>query len=176
MKIFFTLLGAALLGAAVLMGGSIASFINLPSILVVIGGMVCFSLVHHDFSAIQEAIQHALSEAPSPNVQKDIAVLATLRKTTYGSGVAGTLIGLVQMLQNMADPSAIGPAMAVALLTALYSVLIVEFLIDPMTNRILSRAGTAQHNASTIPPAQSTHAVGMVFCSVLCLFVLLMVL
>ena len=69
MKIFFTLLGAALLGAAVLMGGSIASFINLPSILVVIGGMVCFSLAHHDFSAIQEAIQHALSDAPSPNIQ-----------------------------------------------------------------------------------------------------------
>ena len=31
----------------------------------------------------------------------------------------GTLIGLVQMLANMSDPSTIGPSMAVALLTTL---------------------------------------------------------
>ena len=35
-------------------------------------------------------------------------------------GMMGTLIGLVNMLQNMDDPSSIGPAMAVALLTTLY--------------------------------------------------------
>ena len=34
-------------------------------------------------------------------------------------GMIGTLIGLVNMLQNMSDASAIGPAMAVALLTTL---------------------------------------------------------
>jgi chemotaxis protein MotA len=39
-------------------------------------------------------------------------------------GMAGTLIGLVAMLANLADPSAVGPAMAVALLTTLYGALI----------------------------------------------------
>ena len=34
-------------------------------------------------------------------------------------GMIGTLIGLVQMLGNMSDPKAIGPAMAVALLTTM---------------------------------------------------------
>ena len=34
-------------------------------------------------------------------------------------GMIGTLVGLVQMLANMSDPAAIGPAMAVALLTTL---------------------------------------------------------
>jgi chemotaxis protein MotA len=39
-------------------------------------------------------------------------------------GMAGTLIGLVAMLANLSDPSAVGPAMAVALLTTLYGALI----------------------------------------------------
>ena len=36
----------------------------------------------------------------------------------------GTLVGLVAMLANLADPSAVGPAMAVALLTTMYGALI----------------------------------------------------
>jgi chemotaxis protein MotA len=39
-------------------------------------------------------------------------------------GMVGTLIGLVAMLLNMADPSAIGPSMAVALLTTMYGAII----------------------------------------------------
>jgi len=36
----------------------------------------------------------------------------------------GTLVGLVAMLANLSDPSAVGPAMAVALLTTMYGALI----------------------------------------------------
>jgi len=39
-------------------------------------------------------------------------------------GMVGTLIGLVAMLLNMADPAAIGPAMAVALLTTMYGAIL----------------------------------------------------
>jgi len=39
-------------------------------------------------------------------------------------GMIGTLVGLVAMLANLADPSAVGPAMAVALLTTMYGALI----------------------------------------------------
>ena len=39
-------------------------------------------------------------------------------------GMIGTLIGLVQMLGNMSDPKAIGPAMAVALLTTMYGAIL----------------------------------------------------
>ena len=42
-------------------------------------------------------------------------------------GMIGTLVGLVLMLGNMADPKAIGPAMAVALLTTLYGAFIAMF-------------------------------------------------
>ena len=47
-------------------------------------------------------------------------------------GMIGTLIGLVLMLGNMADPKAIGPAMAVALLTTLYGAFIANVLFLPM--------------------------------------------
>ncbi len=176
MKALFAILGSALIAAAMLMEGSFSAFISLPSLLIVISGMCCFSLAHHSFSDIKQAFQHALSDSASPNLQKDLSVIATVRKTTYGSGIAGTLIGLIQMLQNLDDPSRIGPAMAVAILTAFYSVLLVEFLIDPMANRILSRAAVNDVNQTTLPPAQSAHAVGMVFSALMTLFVLLMVL
>ena len=49
-------------------------------------------------------------------------------------GMIGTLIGLVAMLLNMSDPSAIGPAMAVALLTTLYGALLGNTLGGPIAN------------------------------------------
>ena len=47
-------------------------------------------------------------------------------------GMIGTLIGLVLMLGNMADPKAIGPAMAVALLTTMYGAIIANIIFMPM--------------------------------------------
>lgn len=51
-------------------------------------------------------------------------------------GMIGTLIGLVQMLGNMSDPQAIGPAMAVALLTTLYGAFIANVLFGPMLAKL----------------------------------------
>jgi len=49
-------------------------------------------------------------------------------------GMIGTLIGLVAMLLNMADPSAIGPSMAVALLTTMYGAMIGNIFGTPIYN------------------------------------------
>lgn len=49
-------------------------------------------------------------------------------------GMIGTLVGLVAMLVNMNDPSSIGPAMAVALLTTLYGALIGNIIGGPIAN------------------------------------------
>ncbi len=51
-------------------------------------------------------------------------------------GMIGTLIGLVLMLGNMADPKAIGPAMAVALLTTLYGAFFANVLFAPMLTKL----------------------------------------
>ena len=54
-------------------------------------------------------------------------------------GMIGTLIGLVNMLQNMDDPSAIGPAMAVALLTTFYGSLIANWICFPASTKLGGR-------------------------------------
>ena len=54
-------------------------------------------------------------------------------------GMVGTLIGLVAMLLNMADPSAIGPSMAVALLTTMYGAIIGNVFGTPIFNILAIR-------------------------------------
>lgn len=51
-------------------------------------------------------------------------------------GMIGTLIGLVQMLSNMNDPKAIGPAMAVALLTTLYGAVLANMMALPIADKL----------------------------------------
>jgi len=54
-------------------------------------------------------------------------------------GMIGTLIGLVQMLTAMDDPSQIGPAMAVALLTTLYGSLVANLVCIPIAEKLEHR-------------------------------------
>ena len=51
-------------------------------------------------------------------------------------GMIGTLVGLVNMLQAMDDPNAIGPAMAVALITTLYGSLLANWICTPTSNKL----------------------------------------
>ena len=55
-------------------------------------------------------------------------------------GMIGTLIGLVQMLQSMDDPSSIGPAMAVALLTTFYGSLMANICCMPIAGKLKTRS------------------------------------
>jgi chemotaxis protein MotA len=52
-----------------------------------------------------------------------IAIFGSAGGTAGAMGMIGTLVGLVAMLANLSDPSAVGPAMAVALLTTMYGAL-----------------------------------------------------
>lgn len=51
-------------------------------------------------------------------------------------GMVGTLIGLIQMLQNLNDPSAIGPAMAVAMVTTFHGALFANLVFLPMAGKV----------------------------------------
>ncbi len=55
-------------------------------------------------------------------------------------GMIGTLIGLVQMLNNLSDPSQIGGGMAVALLTTLYGAVIANMFCIPLAGKLENRA------------------------------------
>lgn len=51
-------------------------------------------------------------------------------------GMIGTLVGLVNMLNNMADASRIGPSMAVALITTLYGSLLANWICIPVAGKL----------------------------------------
>lgn len=51
-------------------------------------------------------------------------------------GMVGTLIGLVQMLATLSDPSTIGPSMAVALLTTFYGAVLANLVFLPMVTKL----------------------------------------
>jgi chemotaxis protein MotA len=65
--------------------------------------------------------------------------------TTMGTfapavGMLGTIIGLVQMLMQMEDPSQIGAPMAVALLTTFYGTLLANLLFLPVAGKLKTRS------------------------------------
>lgn len=55
-------------------------------------------------------------------------------------GMIGTLIGLVQMLKSLSDPSSIGPAMAVALITTFYGAIIANLFCIPWAKKLKIRS------------------------------------
>ncbi len=59
--------------------------------------------------------------------------------TAPAMGMIGTLIGLVQMLQSLSDPAAIGPAMAVALLTTFYGAVLAFLIFNPIAEKLEDR-------------------------------------
>lgn len=51
-------------------------------------------------------------------------------------GMIGTLVGLIQMLSNIQEPSSLGPAMAVALLTTLYGAVFAHAFALPVAVKL----------------------------------------
>ena len=65
-------------------------------------------------------------------------------------GMIGTLIGLVQMLSSMSDPSKIGGSMAVALLTTLYGALIANVVCIPLAEKLEFRSQEELKNRTIV--------------------------
>lgn len=194
-------LGFSLLAGAVMMGGTIQMFIDVPSILIVVGGTFAalfvkyrmsevFSLigilgkaffnksqetdrvigqlvdmaniarkdgilalekVKSDDTFMQGAINHCVDGADPDFLEdvlskdlgyliarhdKSIGIVETVGDVAPAFGMIGTLIGLVQMLANMSDPNAIGPAMAVALITTLYGAILANLVAIPLSGKL----------------------------------------
>src|SRR5690606_35272632 len=66
-------------------------------------------------------------------------IMDTIGKYAPAFGMIGTLMGLIAMLKNMDDPSAIGPGMAVALITTLYGALIANVVVGPLGDKLAMR-------------------------------------
>jgi len=77
-------------------------------------------------------------------------VFRGIAETAPGLGMLGTLVGLVQMLNNMSDPSSVGPAMAVALLTTFYGAFIAQVVAIPLADKLSLKAADEHRNMSLV--------------------------
>ena len=81
--------------------------------------------------------------------KKGASILRKAAEFAPAMGLIGTLIGLVQMLGNLEDPSTIGPAMAVTLLTTFYGAVLANMVFSPMASK-LERNASAEAVVSNV--------------------------
>jgi chemotaxis protein MotA len=208
--------GAAVVLIAILLGGSLSMFIDIPSVLIVVGGGLAATLIRFPLTGLiaafgtggKVAFSHKKVEprqlidkiaqmgeivrksgplglesleVDDPNLAKGAQMIADgydrefiresmelardqfIARLTEGQrvykslgdaapafGMIGTLVGLVQMLGNMEDPSAIGPSMAIALLTTLYGAVIANLVCLPISDKLEAKLDVESINQTLI--------------------------
>ncbi|MCK5348007.1 MAG: MotA/TolQ/ExbB proton channel family protein [Desulfobacula sp.] len=190
----------------ILLSGSIVAFINIPSVVIVVGGTMAATMIGYplkDFLGVFKtamkififklepaediianlvetsnkarkggllSIEGNIEDTNDPYLAQalqmtvdgvktaDIAAIMQkkmeLTKKTLDTGsdmfasmgtyapafgMIGTLIGLVQMLANLDDPSSIGPKMAVAMITTFYGAVLANLFFIPMSDKLAGR-------------------------------------
>lgn len=94
-------------------------------------------------------------------LEAEIDSMAARHKANYGVfediaaqgpawGMIGTLIGLVNMLNDMSDASKIGPSMAVALITTLYGSILANWFCFPASNKLKARSDAEYMSKSIV--------------------------
>ncbi|MFO7294601.1 MAG: motility protein A [Clostridia bacterium] len=68
------------------------------------------------------------------------AIFETMASLAPAYGMIGTLIGLINMLKMLDDPSSIGPNMAVALVTTFYGSILANLVFTPTANKLKQRS------------------------------------
>jgi chemotaxis protein MotA len=66
-------------------------------------------------------------------------IFVALAETAPAMGLIGTLLGLVQMLASLDDPTGIGPGMSVSLLGLLYGVALAQLVFGPIAEKLRLR-------------------------------------
>lgn len=203
--------GFGLIVGSILSNGEITAFIDVPSLLVVVGGTIASTLIAERLPRVLAGFKVGLntvfSKTPDPvaSIEKITELATAARKdgilalekaevtdpflgkgvrlavdgiapeeikaslqgefislkqrhkrgqklfrfmsgTAPSMGMIGTLIGLVQMLQALDDPAAIGPAMAVALLTTLYGAIVAFLVCGPIADKLETRTSEETEN------------------------------
>jgi chemotaxis protein MotA len=93
----------------------------------------------HDPGAIEDVLYNEVDKIAERHADgADIMETGSVLFPAFG--MIGTLMGLVQMLQNLEDPTTIGPAMSVALLTTLYGCVIANIMCIPFQKKLNMRS------------------------------------
>ena len=113
---------------------------NWPSMALFAAVFVAASTWSFPLSHISEALSAATGTSPLTREQgaRYSEMFNRLSSISIATGVMGSLVGFVHMLQNMDDPSNIGTAIAVGLVTTVYGVLVSELLCRPWGNHCLA--------------------------------------
>ncbi len=84
---------------------------------------------------IEKVLNHKVN-AMAGRHSRSAGVLRKAAEVSPAMGLIGTLVGLVQMLGRLDDPSTIGPSMAVALLTTFYGAVLSTMLFSPLAAKL----------------------------------------
>jgi chemotaxis protein MotA len=196
--------GIGLIITAIVFGGDVHNFINIPGLMIVLGGTTATTLLTFQFEDVASSFRAAyfvftqkkddpnnmvatmirlchisrrqgilelgdvktksrflkkacdlIADGSSEDIirsalrteieslkMRHYVVQDVFRKMgTYAPafGMLGTLIGLIQMLSKMQEPSSIGPAMAVALLTTFYGSVLSTMFFLPIAGKLKAR-------------------------------------
>lgn len=86
-----------------------------------------------------DEIERIMQQELQSSAQRHARSVNVLRKAAEISpamGLIGTLVGLVQMLGSLEDPSTIGPKMALALLTTFYGAILANVVFTPLASKL----------------------------------------
>ncbi|WP_339859715.1 motility protein A [Thalassospira alkalitolerans] len=194
--------GTGVIVGAILIGGNLGAFVDVPSVMVVFGGTAAATLIKFPMRDVVKSLKIGVSiafknpkEDPLSIYEKAIELSTIVRKdgllgletaeiensimargirmcvdghsgevirssisseveksiqndelgelmfrgigdTAPAFGMIGTLVGLVQMLANLSDPDAIGPAMAIAMLTTFYGAVLANLFALPIADKL----------------------------------------
>ncbi len=103
----------------------------------------------YDMSFIKESMELARDQYLT-RLSEGQRVFKALGDAAPAFGMIGTLVGLVQMLANMDDPSKIGPAMAIALLTTLYGAVLSNLVCLPVSDKLTAKFSFEEINQTLI--------------------------
>jgi len=88
-----------------------------------------------DAEIIRSLMENELNQMQDRHLGK-IAVINMWASMAPAVGMMGTVIGLIGMLKNLEDKSALGPNMAIALITTFYGALIANYLMLPWAGKL----------------------------------------
>ena len=103
----------------------------------------------HDADVVRATLQKDISLTTNRH-EAGAGLFKALGDVAPAMGMIGTLIGLGAMLSNMDDPKAIGPAMAVALLTTLYGAFLANVIAIPIQSKLENRKDEEELNQKLI--------------------------
>lgn len=106
------------------------TFWNAPSLIIVLVITLSMLMLSDNLSDFTRGFNIVMSskEYTTKELNSSYNAIDTSIKLIYLSGFIGIMIGCIGILSQIDDPSAYGPALAVALLTVFYSALINIFL------------------------------------------------